>query len=116
MEVSVQLRLLNVQEAHGNNFDGYKTTVVVFQRRAVVELQLGLKLQLLIRSVELAQKRMPKLKTRKRLSIPKAQWSVVMSVARRESGMAYCSDYWEDSMVVPTVAPLVFPKAVWKVS
>jgi hypothetical protein len=55
---------------------------------------------------------MPKLKTRKRLSLPKAQWSVVMSVARMESEMVYCSDYWEDSMVVPTVAPLVFSKAV----
>jgi hypothetical protein len=116
MGLSVPIRLLSEPEALGSKHDDYKTTVAAIQRKAVAELKLGEKLQLLIRSVELVLKKMPKLKTRNRLSFPKAQQTVVMSVARMESGMVYCSDYWEDSMVVPTVAPLVVSKAVWKVS
>jgi hypothetical protein len=116
MGLSVPIRLLSEPEALGSKLDDYKTTVAVIQRRAVAELQSGEKLQVMIRSVELVLKKMPKLKTKNRLSLPKAQWKVVMSVARMESGMVYCSDYWEDSMVVLMVAPSVFPKAVWKVS
>ena len=112
MGLSVPVQLLSEPEALGSKLDDYKTTVAVIQRRAVAELQSGEKLQVMIRSVELVLKKMPKLKTKNRLSFSKAQWKVVKSVARMESGMVYCSDYWEDSMVVPTVAPLVFSKAV----